>query len=176
MSNAFTQPKKIREEDGFHKQWYEEAKKQTFQTLPAFLDKLTLDYEHDYGTICHAIASAAIAAAWAVERSPAACGGITGFQAGAVMWEFIKHWSYESNSIGLKIVDYDKLLYPQYAYYFSEKEISQRQMEKLREEAKKLIAEDAGSKTLKVPDNVLTHWQSIVDGKAPFGFTVTPTK
>ena len=36
----------------------------------------------DYGTVCHAIALSAVART--------AQGGITGFQAGAVMWEFIK--------------------------------------------------------------------------------------
>lgn len=46
--------------------------------------------EHDYGTICVAIGAIAAAAARAADRSPN--GGITGFQAGAVFWEFTRAW------------------------------------------------------------------------------------
>ena len=58
----------------------------------------------DYGTVCHAIALSAVATAWAANKT--AQGGITGFQAGAVMWEFIKNWSYSSNKTGMRLVDY----------------------------------------------------------------------
>lgn len=101
---------KIKEE------WKAEARKCTLETLPAFLQKITAEYRHDYGTICHTMAMAAIAAAWSVNASPQ--GGITGFQAGAVMWEFIREWQYSNNKTGLRIVDYDNFLYPQYADKF----------------------------------------------------------
>ena len=64
-----------------------EAKDQNPETLPAFLKKISSDYQHDYGTICQAVAMAAIAAAWAFDRGLQ--GGITGFQAGAVMLSLI---------------------------------------------------------------------------------------
>lgn len=73
----------ITEELGLHKEWYEEAKKQTLNTLPAFVSNLVENYSHDYGTICHAITAAALGAANAVEESPE--GGITGFQANCIM-------------------------------------------------------------------------------------------
>ena len=44
-------------------------------------------HRQDYGTICHAMAAAAIAGASCMDHMPNADGGITGFQAGAVMWE-----------------------------------------------------------------------------------------
>ncbi len=97
---------KIKEE------WREKAKKATIETLPEFLTELTEKYKHDYGTICHATAIAAEASAWAINDSDQ--GGITDFQAGAVMWEFVRSWNYSSNKTGLKIVDYDNFLYPQY--------------------------------------------------------------
>lgn len=152
----------IKEEDNIHKEWYERAGSQTLETLPEFLRHLTEDYEHDYGTICHSVAASAIAAAYAVNNHPK--GGITGFQAGAVMWEFIRNWNYKSNKAGLRIVDYDNLLYPQYEDKF-ENTISQYQWNKLQEQAKlKLIdSPDAA-------ERVLAHWQSIVAGNIPFGF------
>jgi len=70
--------KLIREEDGIQKEWYEEARKMTVEQLPMFLKKLVEDYQHDYGTICHAVAAGALSAAHAVNHSPT--GGITGFQ------------------------------------------------------------------------------------------------
>ena len=51
-------PKKITEEDGTHKAWMSRAKDMTLADLPEFLRELTEDYQHDYGTICHAIAAA----------------------------------------------------------------------------------------------------------------------
>jgi len=94
-------------------EWRERVRNCTIETLPAFLLELAENYRHDYGTICHATAIAAVAAASAIDHSPQ--GGITGFQAGAIMWEFIREWNFHSNKTGLRLVDYDNFLYPQYA-------------------------------------------------------------
>lgn len=106
-------------------QWYKDASSQTLETLPQFMNHVLNDYRHDYGTICKAIGACAIAAAWAANASPQ--GGITGFQAGAVMWEFIRNWNYRRNKCGLKIVDIDDMLYPQYGAKF-DKTITKRVM------------------------------------------------
>lgn len=122
-------------------EWAEKSKGVTLETLPAFLDELAGNYSHDYGTICHAMATAAIAAACALDRTPQ--GGITGFQAGAIMWEFIRGWNYTSNKCGLAIVDYDNLLYPQYSDKFS-KTISACTWENLQKiAAEKILEADA---------------------------------
>ena len=113
----------ITEEMHLEKEWFANAKKQTLETLPAFMNHVLNDYCHDYGTICHAISACAIAAAWAADGSEQ--GGITGFQAGFVMWDVIRQWRYSSNKSGLKIIDYDDMLFPQYEYKFSNKEIPQ---------------------------------------------------
>lgn len=224
-------PKTITEEMKEQDKWYKEAKSMTMAELPKFLSKLTEDYNHDYGTICHAISAAAIGAAWSVERTPQ--GGITGFQAGAVMWEFLRQWSFSSNKAGLKIVDYDKFLYPQYSDYF-DKTITNGAWGAIQKEAKANIAksdieyknylelkakyqQDVAAFIEKHPDylsnkkyydhlgmgtgdewdaeekkkesgfefapqepsepvrktsRVYMHWQSIVNGRVPFGFTV----
>jgi hypothetical protein len=96
--------------------WKKEASKVTIDTLADFLKSVTGDYAHDYGTICHAVAVSAVAAAKAVDKSDQ--GGITGFQAGAIMWEFVRQWNYSGNKTGLKLIDYDNFLYPQYEEKF----------------------------------------------------------
>lgn len=125
----------ITEEMKIQNEWYKEAKKQTVETLPEFVRHLTEDYSHDYGTICHAVAAAGIAAMCAVDNSPT--GGITGFQAGCIMWQVIREWNFQNNKTGLKILDYDKLLYPQYKASFIS--ISSKIWESVKKEAQNKI-------------------------------------
>lgn len=152
----------IKEEDGVHKPWYDEANDMTTDKLPEFIRKLTRDYEHDYGTICHACAAAAVAAAASVNHSDQ--GGITSFQAGAIMWEFIKHWMHEEGP--MRLVKYDEMLFPQYDTRFGT--ISKETWEYLQKKAAENIAE---KNEFAHPD-VIAHWQSIVDGTIPFGLAL----
>lgn len=140
-----------------HDQWYKEAEDMTLDMLPAFLERLQTRYEHDYGTICHAIAAASIATGNAMNQGPQ--GGITGFQAGAVMWEFIRHWGHIQGPA--KLVSYRNLLYPQYETEFTA--ISGGTFSWLQEQAKETLT---GSS---VSGEVKTHLESIVAGNVPFG-------
>jgi len=152
----------ITEKDGIHKAWYETANEMTMEKLPDFLKELTEEYHHDYGTICHAIAAAAIAAAYAVNKSPCSGGGITGFQAGCIMWAFITHWmSWEDKSLAM--LDYENLLYPQYHKKFTT--ISKDTWEWLQKKAQENLDERDDFACLEVKQ----HWQSIIDGNIPFG-------
>lgn len=154
---------KITEEMGIHKQWYEEAREMTVEGLPAFIDKLTTAYQHDYGTICHACAAGAVAAASAINKSPS--GGITGFQAGAIMWEFMRHWNHVEGPA--RLLDYNDLLFPQMEYKF--RSISPDTWKDVQEKAQ---ANLANGKDHVHPD-VLAHWQSIAGGAVPFGLQVS---
>ena len=160
--------KEITEEMHLEKKWFEDAKNQTLETLPAFMNNILNGYVHDYGTICHAISACALAAAYAANNSDQ--GGITGFQASFVLWDFIRQWSYSSNRCGLRILDYDAMLYPGYADHY-DKVISEEIWESLQEEAKKKLEQAKKNKEFASP-NVVEHWRSIVDGKVPFGFRV----
>lgn len=153
----------ITEEMGVHKEWMAEAKKQTPETLPTFIKKLTEDYNHDYGTICHAIAAAAIGAANAVNHSPN--GGITGFQAGAVMWEMIRGWGVWGEG-PKRMTQYEHMLYPQYESDF--RKISKSTADWLKTEAKKKLSEDGET----AHRNVRDHWVKIAEGWIPFSYTV----
>lgn len=149
----------ITEKDGVHKQWYEDAKKvSTPEELAAFVRRVTADYSHDYGTICHAIAASAVAAAWACDRS--AQGGITGFQAGAIMWEFITHWTHSPGDL-LALRDFDNILYPQYDDKFGT--IPAGFAKQLKKRAAKNLAENKGAH----PD-VARRWREVASGKFPF--------
>lgn len=154
------------EEMHLEKEWFKKAIDQTFETLPDFIKHVMDDYEHDYGTVCHAISACAIAAAWAANSMDGACGGITGFQAGFVMWDFIRQWQHNGNKTGLQIIDWDNMLYPQYAYKF-DKTIPKSIWHKIQEQA--------GENLKNFPDaddRVIEHWKSIVNGKVPFGYRV----
>lgn len=163
------EPIAINEEMRPEKEWFEQAKKQTLETLPEFVRHVMNDYGHDYGTVCHAISACALAAAWAADREES--GGITGFQAGFVMWDFVRQWSYPSNKTGLRILNYDEMLYPQYDYKF-EKTLSPEIWEDIQKAAKEELETDETVRGYPVHPAVIAHWQSIAAGVLPFGFVV----
>ena len=163
-----------------------------FDKLVEFLKDVRDNYNYDYGVAPRAIAQASVATAEYLTY----VFGITGFQAGFVMWDFIRDWQYRNNECGLKIVDYDLMLYPQYEYKFTEKTISKWQWEALQKKAQKEIDRinetvDSYNKsqTKGMEDfinkegrdwvdtdfcniRVLNHWKSIVEGIVPFGYRV----
>lgn len=144
--------------------WYDEAKKQTLETLPNFMKHLLCDEPHSYESICDAIAACAVAAAWAGDKSPQ--GGITGWQGSWIMWKFIQNWMGKQNSCGLKLVDYDDMLYPQYEYKFTEKTINKEAWDAMQKKAAELWLEGDGA------ERVRDHWRSIMEGNVPFGYKV----
>jgi len=222
----------ITEEMNLQEQWYKDAREQFIDELPGFINHLLNDYNHDYGTICHALSAGAIATITAMNKSPQ--GGITGFQAGAIMWEFIRHWNYAGNKTGLSILDYDNFLYPQYEYRY-QKTIRPDIWKAIQEQARIALEKADGDYTeylakrdvyksdladfiKKYPDYlerpeyyeklgcgtgvqwdeyrkkvesgfefapslpylhvgldspVYKHWQSIVDGNIPFGYSIS---
>ena len=153
--------------------WFNIARRCTEETLPDFIHMLMHNYIHDYGTICHAMAAAAIAAAWACDHSDQ--GGITGMQASFVMWGFIRDWEKRNNKCGLRLIDFDDMLYPQYEEKFNSRTISPMRFNNLQKAAKELLEEskDENGEFVGHAKEVLEHWQSIVDGKVPFGWTIS---
>ena len=152
----------VREEDRPEEEWFKEASRMKLDKLPEFMDRMLNHYNHDYGTICHAVSACAIAAAWA------ACdvAGLTGFQAGFVMWDFVRGWNHMDNVCGMRFIDYDNFLYPQYEENM-DKIIDKRTWENIQKRAKELIQTEKF-----VHPAVEKHWKSIVDGVVPFGYKV----
>lgn len=134
----------------------------TVYDLKNYIEDVEKKYNYDYGVAPIAIAQATLATAWYLAKEM----GITGFQSSFVMWDFIRDWSYSDNVCGLKLVNYDDMLYPQYEHKFN-KTISKDILENLQKQAKKNLEE----KEFAHP-NVIAHWKSIVDGNVPFGYKV----
>ena len=144
--------------------WFKRAKEiKSIDDLAAFAKELLIDTQHDYGTVCHAIGALAVGAGWLGAHIQ----GITGFQSGCVMWDFIRQWEFSNNECGLRIVDYDNMLYPQYRSVF-EKRITKKCFDRMKEVAARRLKEDKGSAC----PEVIQHWQSIVDGIVPFGYVI----
>ena len=80
----------------------------SFDDLVNYLEYIKNNCNYDYDVASRSIAQASLAVAWYLAKEF----GITGFQASFVMWDFIKGWSYKDNKCGLKIIDYDNMLYP----------------------------------------------------------------
>lgn len=137
---------------------------ETFDDLTAFLKHVEDNCNCGYGEAPRAMAQASLAVAWYLADKF----GITGFQAGCVMWDFIRGWTYSNNQTTLRMIDYDDMLYPQYWDRF-EKTITPSTWEAIQKAAKKNLEEDRG---YPVHPNVLAHWESIVAGNVPFGYSV----
>ena len=78
----------------------------------------------------------------------------------------MENLEYDLNECGLKIVNYDEMLYPQYDYKF-DKCISLETFRAMQSQAKELLK----NKNFAHPD-VVKHWESIANGEVPFGYTV----
>ncbi len=155
----------ITEEMGIHKDWYKERPK-TPDELAAFAKRLLTEYHHDYGTICHAAAALALAGCRLI-NSDQDQGGVTGFQASAIFWEFARGWmpgQFEGPSA--KILFMREMLYPQNEKTF--RTISLETFGWIQDQAKRLLQSDGTS----AQRDVVAHWQSIVDGAVPFGYRI----
>ena len=154
--------KQVTEEMRPQEEWFKKAREvKSIDDIISLAKELFEETQHDYGTVCHAVAALALAGAYYGSQKE----GITGFQAGFVMWDFIREWEFSSNKTGLRLVDFDKMLYPQYESSF-EKTISKDTWKALQEEAARNLEENIAGPT------VTAHWQSIVDGEIPFGYKI----
>lgn len=135
----------------------------SFDDLVNYLEYIKNNCNYDYGVAPRSIAQASLAVVWYLAKEF----GITGFQASFVMWDFIKSWSYKGNKCGLKIIDYDNMLYPQYEDKF-DKVIPKETWELLQKQAEQELKENGCYANL----NVINHWSSIMNGRVPFGYKV----
>lgn len=138
----------------------------TPEDIKALLDEVLQKFNYDYGVAPRSVAGFCVAAAHFL-----ACAmGLTGFQASFITWDFILGFSMTNNKCGLKMVDFDQMLYPQYGYKF-EKTISASTWKSIQEEAKKKLDKfDSDEETAAAP--VVEHWRAIVAGNVPFGYSV----
>lgn len=133
----------------------------TFDDLVNFL-KETQKYESNYENARIAVSQAILATAWYFCEfySMTNCG------ASFLMWEFIMDWMYPTNKCGLAIIDYDKMLYPQYEHIFKNT-ILPETWQSIQEEAKESLKNNRCTSL-----EVMVHWKSITNGIIPFGYSV----
>ena len=156
--------KQITESMGLQKEWEETAKNiKTSEQLIEFIHHLLEDYIHDYGTIVHAMSAAMKATFYCMRNSDQ--GGITGFQASCLGWEMINEFFGKADG-GRRLVDYDGLLFPQYADVFTS--IPKSVAEWIKNEAAKKLKEN----NVPASPRVVAHWQRIAAGEIPFGLTI----
>lgn len=141
---------------------YEEARKITSDTLSGFVAKV-LSLPHDYNTIADAIAIVALAGAYAVENSSK--GGVTWFQSGCAGWRFLVKWNRWDDS-PRTVVNYREMLFPQHEYKFT-RTITEDTWEFLQKEAADALKDSFGA-----AEEVKEHWESIVAGVIPFGYSI----
>lgn len=121
-----------------------------FEKLCEFL-KLCETYDDNYSGVTVATGQAALA----VMEYFAHIFGLTSFQASFVNVEILRGWTYSDSKTSLKIVNYDDMLYPQYAYRF-DKTITPSTWEVIQKEARKSL-DELGNFGHKVHPSVASH-------------------
>lgn len=150
-------------EQQYKEEIYKKAKEvKTEKELLKLIEEIKT-FNHDYGTIVYGCMAAMTAAFQVINEGPQ--GGITGFQAGCLGHELIQ--KFMMTQPPYRIMDYNNMLYPQYSDKF-EKVISSDTWNDLKEKAQKSLNENA----LSTHPSVIAHWQSIVNGNVPFGYSV----
>lgn len=151
-------------ENEYRDQVYEVAEKiGTPDEFVAFILQIE-SHEHDYGTIVYACSAAAIAGFNVMNRSKQ--GGITGFQAGCLMWEMVRKFGMFSEG-PLRIQDFDQIRYPQYDDKWPVR-ITPASAAVLQERARKMVDEQGDL----VSPAVLERNREISAGKFPGFVTV----
>lgn len=164
--------------------WSNEAKTQihTPEDLKKFADKLIehcnklntgIDFYEETANSTTALAHAAI-------EMCAEQFGLSGFQVGCIMWGIIDKLMITEHDCGMRLVNYNDMLYPQYDDRF-EKTINPDTWKKLQEKAseqynkylsEKARLENGDENAFPACEEVAAHWKSIVDGNVPFGYKI----
>ena len=114
-----------------------------------------VEREHDYGTCVYAMSMAAVAAYYYVAHKL----GVTGFQASCADLDILRRT--RDMKHGFRIIDYEKLLYPQYLtpdHFPSVDQLLKDNIDWLSEEAKRLLDESPNAH----PD-VKGHWKRLAE-------------
>jgi hypothetical protein len=128
-------------------------------SLVKFMNEL-VKFDHTYSSAPYAMACAALAAAWAIEHSPG--GGMTGFQWGHGAMRALQLLNYENNKLGIRVQNYDNILYPQYEHMFTGLEIDEKHAEEIKKAAEQKLKESPNAN-----ENVLNWWKALADGWLP---------
>jgi len=154
--------------------WMEKAKTiSNSKELEAFADRLVRHCSNEFEIdFYEESANSTSALAYAAIEMMARQYGLSNFQISCIMWEIIDKLVLEKHDVGMQLVNYNNMLYPQYEYRF-EKTISKECWEVMQKKAKELIENDKTDPYVKASSKVLEHWKKIAGGEVPFGYTVS---
>jgi len=95
--------------------WIEKGQNTKIGNFQEFLNDMIENIPVSYGNVVYstAIASSTIAHILSSHY------GITGFQAGCVQWEWIRQWGIFSSEVGLRMLNYQDMCYPQHESSFT---------------------------------------------------------
>ncbi len=142
------------------KQKWFNFKPKTEQELFDFIHELTTEYVNDYGTCVHMC----VALMKAMFNYFDELEGMTGFQVGCMKWEVLQEIFGVNDEIGMKLLRYENMLYPQYDKEFSKIIIDEQQRNKIIQLAKKELRE---ADVDFIHPNVLMRWQQLAAGILP---------
>lgn len=153
-------------------EWYAKAKTEihTPEQLKAFAEEISAKVKSS-GEAYNDSSNGAAALALAAMNMMAFMYGMTAFQMSWVMWQVIDQTLLSEHDCGMRLLNYDDMLYPQYEHRFG-KTIDDDTWGRLQEKAAKLVEENKKSE-FPACREVAAHWKSIADGNVPFGYTVT---
>ena len=156
---------------------YEERKPEiesaTFDNMMDIVEKYFHEYEQDYDSVVEITEACCEAMAWACSEKL----GLTGFQASCVGLLFLQRFNGIGKNVGLKVLDYDAMLYPQNAERF-EPCVERSIFEGMQRQAIANLNELENSRH--VHPEVELHWRRIADGivqrrqKMPFRQSMRP--
>lgn len=132
----------------------------SLENLEEFIKGL-IENNNDYNSAVDSVAKAGLAAMYIMSHEL----GITGFQASCALWAIIREWQYSNNKTGMRMINYDDMLYPQYKDKMTT--IPKDVWENLQKEAANNLSRNKDAHPA-----VIAHWESIVQGVVPFGLRV----
>jgi hypothetical protein len=137
-------------------EWLEEVKTiNSKNKLDRFVKKVMTGYEHDYGTYVHAV-SVCTKAFIRYYGSQ-----MTGFQASFLMWDIIRNTFGKQDKLGLQLVEYECVLFPQLLYRLTV-QFDDETHQKVIELAKKYLDEEKIASK-----EVREHWEKLASGWLP---------
>lgn len=145
-----------KEFEEIEKGWYEEVKTiNSKNKLNNFITKILCGYEHDYGTYVRAVAVCTKAFIRYYGSN------MTYLQANYLMWELIRKTFDNNDALGLQLIKFEDILYPQLLNSFVV-EFDEATHQKVIDTAKKFLEEHQDA-----TEEVKEHWEKLATGWLP---------
>jgi len=183
MTEESTIKEPICEEMQLQASWYQKANELTSTgEAQASIEGLLTDYEHDYGTACHAVTAALLATAKVMTQALSALKPIHSPIAPPAMQQELQSKTMIAhiftqlflNNGPIRIIQHHFMLFPENASRF-EKIVDEETLRYLKHTAELLLITNHEKET-EAPKEVTDHWQAIQQGELPWGYEVWKEK